>query len=386
LEDQIATTRIAENKAQESQALTSAIARNFPKGAIVVFNADYDLIYAEGEELTRIDLKISDLEATHIDEVSIFSKEQVERIKEGVRTTLKGHHLSFEIDYRGASYSVNSTPLYSERREIIWAMFVYNNITEQKQVQHELAKALATEQELNELKSRFISMASHEFRTPLSAILSSAILIGKHNEPGKEAQREKHLSRIRRGVNNLVVILNDFLSLSKLEEGKIRARPKRFELVKFSGLMIDEMESSLKEGQKIVLRTDAKEIFLYQDEKLLGHILMNLISNASKYSDEGQEIFLEISRPSKEVILKVTDLGMGIPESEQQRLFERFFRATNALNIQGTGLGLNIVKQYSELMKGTVSFKSKEVKGSTFTVQLPPNLEHHEKNTIDRRQ
>lgn len=383
LEDQIQITQIAEDKAKQSQALFTAIAKNFPKGLIVVFNADFELVYVEGEELKRVNLKKSDFEGRCVDDIHIFSKKQIENIKEDVIKTISGKSLSFELNFRKDVYAVNATPLRYDAEGIVWALFVYNNITEQKNIQEELAKALKVEQELNELKSRFISMASHEFRTPLSAILSSAILIEKQNEPGKEERRSKHVARIRTHVKHLVVILNDFLSLSKLEEGRVQSKPQPIELIQFCKIVVDEMEGTKKEGQSIKLSYSQVEIPVFLDPKLLHHILVNLLSNALKYSDEGQQIQLELEHIKAFIIFKVTDQGMGIPEQEQENLFERFFRAENVTNIQGTGLGLHIVKQYTELMQGAVSFISKSGQGSTFTVKLPLNLHDYEKNTIN---
>ena len=383
LEDQIQVTKLAENKAQRSQDLFAAIAKNFPKGLIVVFNTDFELVYVEGAELKRVNLKKTDFEGKRVDDVPIFSERQIERIKEEVLKTVQGQSLSFEVEFLRNNYAVNSAPIRSDNDDIVQALFVYSNITEQKTIQEELAKALKAEQELNELKSRFISMASHEFRTPLSAILSSAILIGKQNEPGKEERREKHVARIRSHVKHLVVILNDFLSLSKLEEGMVQAKPQNFELIQFCRKLVDEMESIKKEGQTIQLKHIAVEMEVFLDQKLLSHILTNLMSNALKYSDEGQEIVLQLKQDGQMVVFNITDKGIGIPEQEQKYLFDRFFRATNATNIQGTGLGLNIVKQYAELMQGSVSFISKNDMGSTFTAELPLNLLEHEENTTN---
>ncbi|SEL27131.1 PAS domain S-box-containing protein [Maribacter orientalis] len=382
LEDQIQETKLAESEAQRSQAQFNAIAENFPNGFIVVFNADCELVYLEGEELKRMNLNKADFEGKHIDEISIFSKRQIEQVKQDLIKTIAGNSISFEVEFGDFCYAVNTTPLKSEEN-IVWALFVYNNITEQKNVQEKLAKALKEEQELNELKSRFISMASHEFRTPLSAILSSAILIGKQNEPGMEERREKHVSRIRNHVKHLVVILNDFLSLSKLEEGKVDAKPQYFDLIEYCKIVIDEMESTKKKGQVIKFNHTSAEIPVFLDPKLLSHILINLLSNALKYSEEGNDVVMEIQQADEAVLFKIIDNGIGIPEKDQKNLFDRFFRAENATNISGTGLGLHIVKHYAELMRGTVKFKSKTGNGSTFTVQLPQKLYEHEKNIIN---
>lgn len=372
LEDQIQVTKAAEKRAMASQALFSAIAQNFPKGVIIVFNADMEFVYIEGGELNRIDLRKSDFKGKSIDSMPILSRKQKEKIKKDVQKTLAGNHLSFEIEHGKNSYSVNSTPLYADEN-ITWALFVYSNITEQKRVEHEIRNTLQKEKELNELKSRFVSMASHEFRTPLSAILSSAILIGKQNESGKEKKREKYITQIKSNVRNLVVILNDFLSLSKLEEGKVAFLPEHFDLVQLSKSLIEEIETSRKDGQTITMYHDDPVILTLLDPRLMRHILINLVSNAIKYSAENKDIDVTLNRKGEMVSLIVADQGMGIPKEEQENLFGRFFRAKNAINIQGTGLGLHIVQQYTKLMGGTVRFKSEVGKGSTFYVELPLN-------------
>jgi PAS domain S-box-containing protein len=371
LQGQILSRKKAEIKAQTSQAMFVAIAKNFPKGVIMVFNHHYELVYIDGKELERIDIQKANYEGKRITELPLFNEIQKNKLQKDVKRTLEGENVSSEIEFQGQIYTVNSTPLYSDFNDIVWGLFVYNNVTGQKQVQIQLENSLKSEQELNELKSRFISMASHEFRTPLSAILSSAILIGKQNEAGKEDKRLKHVSRIRTNVKNLVVILNDFLSLSKLEEGRVKANPQHFELVQFIDLLIEEMKPAKKVGQSIIYKIHKKNITVYLDPKLLSHILINLLSNAIKYSNEGQEIKLEVSQHKNDLQITVTDYGIGIPEDEQKHLFERFFRAKNASNIQGTGLGLHIVRQYAELMSGTVDFTSKKGKQTTFKLRLP---------------
>lgn len=384
LEDQLVETQRAEKKARLNRALFTAIAHNFPNGVIMVFNSNYELVYVEGEEMDRFKIKKSDLEGVSIEAIPAFSQEQLKKIKSGIRKTLRGGNISFEVDLYDQCYAVNTTPLYSDEKKIRWALFVYNNVNEQKEVQHKLERTLTVEKELNELKSRFISMASHEFRTPLSAILSSATLIGKQNGPGKEDRRMKHVSRIRTNVKDLVVILNDFLSLSKLEEGKVQVKPQSFELIQFTKMLLDEMEPNKKDGQEIVIRCPEPAISVFLDQKLLNHILINLLSNAIKYSEEQQMILIEIGVKGETLGIEIKDKGIGIPKEEQKNLFNRFFRADNATNFQGTGLGLHIVKQYTELLGGSISFKSQVGVGSTFNIELPVNINGYEKNSIDR--
>ncbi len=234
-----------------------------------------------------------------------------------------------------------------------------------------LREAFEREKELSRLKSRFVSMASHEFRTPLSTILSSADLIEAYTRQEQQEKRSRHTNRIKSAVANLTGILNDFLSLSKLEEGKIACHPVEFEMASFCQDVVEEMQGLLKPGQEIRLTGVEEPTLLVLDKKLLRNVFYNLLSNAIKYSGPNQPIDCDVSICNDQLKVSIKDRGIGIPEEEQQHLFSRFFRAHNVENIQGTGLGLNIVKRYVELMDGQVSFESKENEGTTFYVIIP---------------
>lgn len=235
----------------------------------------------------------------------------------------------------------------------------------------ELSVALVKEKELGDLKSRFVTMASHEFRTPLSTILSSADLIGKYTG-NEQDKRDKHIKRIKDAVHNMKNILEDFLSLGKLEEGSVQARPEFMndqDLVADVGHTISDMQVLVKAGQKIHFEEDVHgEIFT--DPFLLRNILVNLISNAIKFSPEGVIITIEMKVIDNDLIVSVSDKGIGISKEDQQHLFERFFRAKNATNIQGTGLGLHIVAKYLELLNGNISLHSELGEGTTCIVTL----------------
>lgn len=234
--------------------------------------------------------------------------------------------------------------------------------------QVEVRNALEKERELNELKSRFVSMASHEFRTPLSTILTSASLIGRYTASGTEEKRAKHVNRIKSAVGNLTGILNDFLSLSKLEEGKFDNHPEVFDLTQLIEKTIDEIKLITKPNQEIIYQHEGtNEVTL--DKKFSRNICINLLSNAIKYSEKN--IFINTSITSERIQIIVKDQGIGIPKEEQEYLFTRFFRAKNATNIQGTGLGLNIVRKYLELMNGSITFESELQVGTTFTITFP---------------
>lgn len=237
--------------------------------------------------------------------------------------------------------------------------------------EQELRKAIEKERELNTLKSRFVSMASHEFRTPLSTILSSADLLEMYTSEDQQDKRLKHTTRIKSAVNNLISILNDFLSLSKLEEGKITVTPVEFNLEEFCEEVMDDVQAILKPGQILQHHGLNPGILITLDKKMLKNVFINLFSNAIKYSDAGSTIDCFVNIENNELNISIQDHGIGIPEEEQQHLFTRFFRAHNAENISGTGLGLNIVKRYVELMNGRIHFESVLGKGTTFHVHIP---------------
>jgi PAS domain S-box-containing protein len=234
----------------------------------------------------------------------------------------------------------------------------------------ELTHALEREKELNDMKSRFVSMASHEFRTPLSAILSSISLLEKYTAPEHEAKREKHFLRVREAVRNLINILDDFLSLDKLERGKTAPEFEEIDLREFTQGVCDSVDGMLKEGQELHYE-HAGETKIYSDKRIMQNILLNLLSNAIKYSPEEKTITIRSEIKNAQVRISVSDQGIGIPEEDQKDLFRMFHRARNSANIQGTGLGLNIVKRYVELLRGNISFISELEKGTTFTVEFP---------------
>lgn len=243
-------------------------------------------------------------------------------------------------------------------------------IAELERTKEELNESLHKEKELNELKSRFVSMASHEFRTPLATILSSLSLVTKYGEQNDMEKQNKHITRIKSSINNLTDILNDFLSVSRLEEGRTENNPEQFVLQPFLEEIVQEMQALCKQRQEIRYSSSGKDKVLL-DKKLLKNILFNLISNAIKFSPENKTIEIGAGLKKNEVCISVKDQGIGIPAAEQKHLFERFFRAHNATHVQGTGLGLNIVAKYMELMNGQIDFTSEENKGTTFSLTIP---------------
>ncbi len=243
-------------------------------------------------------------------------------------------------------------------------------IEELTKAKEEVSQSLEKEKELGKLKSRLLSMASHEFRTPLSSIQLSASLIERYAEPFENGNISKHLYKIKGAINNLTTILNDFLHVEKAEAGKVVVSFSTFGLVQFTKEIVDELQMLTKKGQKI--RYDhSGEDNVYLDKNLLRNCIINLMSNAIKYSAEDKEILLTTGIDRHNCIIKIKDNGIGIPENEQKHLFEAFFRAQNTGNTPGTGLGLNIVLRYVKLMNGKIDFKSIVNEGSLFTLSFP---------------
>jgi PAS domain S-box-containing protein len=271
----------------------------------------------------------------------------------------------------GSSFpaSLRITAVKDNAGEITGFMSIAIDVTERKKIEEDLNKALEKEKDLNELKSRFVSMASHEFRTPLSTVLSSAYLIEKYKDSDDQLKRAKHLERIYSSVNMLTDILNDFLSVGKIEEGKIGVRITECHISDIVSQVIEEIRINLRDSQQIHY-THEGGMWWMLDASLLKHILMNLVSNASKFSADVCCIDIHTFITDDLLTLSVKDHGIGISADDQKHLMERFFRGGNAANIQGTGLGLHIVSKYAELMNGAVACKSKLGEGTEFLISF----------------
>lgn len=351
-----------------SQQLYQVIARNYPNGTINVFDRSFNYIFVEGEEMYKSGITSERLVGkNYLDRVP---KEVRSQIKEHLTSVLDGENATFEIEVNDQVYLINTVGLLDDSGVIDRILLVEQNITARKQAEVKLENALEKEKSLNELKSRFVSMASHEFRTPLSTVLSSLSLIEKYDALGEGKKKDKHYQRIRNSVRQLTSILNDFLSLEKVEEGKIVIQPSLIDLPEMMDEIVDQHNQMAKEGQEIILDCQCDEDFV-TDQNMLRIIVTNLLSNAIKYSPEGKPIAISTSTKDDVLTVKVQDRGIGIPLDEQEHLFERFFRARNAVNIEGTGLGLNIVSRYLHHLNGNITFLSDTDLGTTFTISLP---------------
>jgi len=388
LEEQVKKTESAKTKLVEVTEFQKAVL-NFsgamiiatdPQGIITLFNhaAEQLLGYKAEEIVGKHNPGLFHLKEETEERASQFSKELQKEIVPGFETyivksredMLNKHEWNY-VKKSGERFpvSLTITALRNKKNEIIGFLGVAVDISEIKKTEEELKKSLEIEKELSVLKSRFVSIASHEFRTPLSAILSSVYLIQRYSNPDDIIKREKHIGRIVSSVNILTGILNDFLSVGKIEEGKTTPKITKFNICEHIETIINETKEIKKNGQQIIYRHSGdNEVSL--DATLLRHIVINLLSNSIKFSPEESDIFIETNIGSAIFELHVKDHGIGIPKEDQEHLFERFFRGGNATGIQGTGLGLHIIQKYVELMNGKVDCFSEPQKETHFTVRI----------------
>ena len=353
----------------KSQMLYKAMAHNFPDGIIGVMNRDMKYVLVDGKGLAELGLNSSTVIGDRLFD-NIHSA--ISTYAEGaLKKVFKGEHISFDLEIDGKYYNVSSVPIAANDGHTTEILVVVKNISSQKKLERELVRTLQKEKELGILKSRFVTMASHEFRTPLTTILSSTFLLENYTGDKLETEKKKHLERIKGAVRNLTELLNDFLSLGKLEEGIVRVSYRELNLEAFIEDIVQEVSLVKKEDQRIVVELDIQTDAIMMDKHLLRNILLNLLSNAIKYSPADGSIGLIVYDTGNNIKFKITDQGIGIPPDEQKFVFKRFFRGNNTTEIQGTGLGLNIVKRYVKLLKGKIEFTSRVNTGTSFTVTLP---------------
>lgn len=261
--------------------------------------------------------------------------------------------------------------LFNEHGELIEFQAAGRDITPLKQAEVEMRKALAKEREVSELRSSFVSLVSHEFRTPLTAILSSSELLQRYNHKLSDEKKLNHHYRIRSAVMLMTQLLDEVLTIGKAEAGQLRCEPALMDLVAFCTEVVESMQIGANNKHELILRVIGKPTEVQMDEKLLRHILTNLISNAMKYSPEGRKIEFELVYNYSDTVFRIKDNGIGIPPEDLEQLFDAFQRAGNVGTIQGTGLGLAIVKKCVDLHEGKISVESELGLGTTFIVTLP---------------
>ncbi|WP_296381535.1 PAS domain S-box protein [Winogradskyella sp.] len=342
---------------------------NVNRGAL--HNIGYS--FEDLKSMTPIDLKLNV-------EESFFRNKYANKL-----LSHEKEHIEFETTHirkNGTKYPVMVHLQLSHLNEKPVFVAIIVDITEQKNYTKKLEKtvkerteqlqeALSKEKELNELKTKFLSLVSHEFKTPLSGISTSIMLLEKYRLAEEQSKRDKHLDIIKDKVHYLNNILNDFLSIERLESKTFNYKFTSFKLSKVINEVVYNANMLLKEGQRINYPDDIDDITICQDERILELILSNVIQNAVKYSGENSEINIGVKHDINKAIFEIKDHGIGIPPNDISNVFTRYFRAENVLNMQGTGIGLNIVKTHLENLGGSITLKSIEHKGTTVKLHIP---------------
>ncbi|WP_052055578.1 PAS domain S-box protein [Myxosarcina sp. GI1] len=350
------------------------------------FGYDGTLVNFKAPKNTHAPLISSNFIGKKLDEVlpQDVAKVMINGITEAL-TTKKVQICEYQLNRKTKTKDYEARIAVSDRNEV---MAIVRDITERKQIEYNIRSALEKEKHLNELKTRFVTMTSHEFRTPLASILSSSELLEHYAHKWSEERKLNHLHRIQTSVKHMTGLLNDVLLLGKADAGKLALSPTEFDLYRFCREYVEEMQLITKTHQIIFNRhgcfeeshdrstnpddiTGNRGYTVCMDEKLLRHILNNLLSNAIKYSPNSDKVYFDVTCEPKQVVFQVRDLGIGIPVEDQKHLFDSFHRASNVNSIPGTGLGLPIVKRAVDLHGGTIAMKSKMGDGTTFTVTLP---------------
>ena len=306
----------------------------------------------------------------------LYEPEEVQRLKREIFPLLtqqkhwRGETTAKRAD--GSTFAEEQSFTITEYGDLIC---VCRDISDRKQAEQQLRDALTKAQELSQLKSRFISMTSHEFRTPLTTILGAAEILKYYGDKWDHEKKLKYLDRIYTTVKHMTGMLDDVLLMGRIESGKIELQPGAIEVNQFCQSLVEELEIGIGKEHQIILTCEPDEpssSFEYNlDEKLLRQILSNLLTNAIKYSAKGSQIYFQVLGETNQVIFQIQDQGIGIPDEDQKHLFESFHRAKNVGNIQGTGLGLSIIKKSVDLHQGTIIYHSRLGQGSKFTVTLP---------------
>ena len=359
---------------QTKSALLSSAATNR-----ALLNAIPDLMFRLSRDGTFVNYKGPKSGGLFIQEQELLGKKVDEVMPEEVaqpmlrclEQTLQTGELQvfeYQLSLQGNTTYWEGRLAVTEKNEV---MAIMRDITKRKIAEAELHKALEREKELNELKSRFISMASHEFRTPLTTILGSAELLKHYSYKWSSEKKLVHFERIHSNVQHLVELLNDVLLIGQVEAGKLQFNPERLDVVQFCSTLVEELQLSAGSEHTITFTCQFPKLEGYLDEKLLRHILSNLLSNAIKYSPTSSTVNFELVRQNDLAIFHIQDSGIGIPLEDRQHLFESFHRAKNVGNIPGTGLGLSIVKRSVDLHGGNITVNSEVGVGTTFTVTIP---------------
>jgi signal transduction histidine kinase len=357
-----------EKEISKVRQLFFQLLHNYPDGAISIIDRNHNFIFTGGELHKRLNIDPGELIGHEI--YPKFPQKVRDVIKVQLKKVFQGNNIiEFELPYpiKSQIYVMDMFPLKEEDDSVLYAGVIFRNISHLKLIENELKQSLEKERELSELKSRFLTMASHEFRTPLSNVLLSAQLLKKYTAVDAQPNRDKHIGRIVSSVNLITDILSDFLSVEKIEKGVVKVNLETLDIKAHITSIIKEIKETQKKEQEIFYRhIGEKSVAL--DPFLLKEIIVNLLSNAIKFSIGNLPIEVKTEWINSRLSLSIKDYGIGIPPDYRQHLFERLYRASNVTNIGGTGLGLYITSKYVELMNGTIQYTSELQKGTQFVI------------------
>ncbi|NEQ78823.1 MAG: PAS domain S-box protein, partial [Moorea sp. SIO2I5] len=270
--------------------------------------------------------------------------------------------------------------MFDENGQFIECQAVGRDITELKQAEADILNALAKEKELSQLRSGFVSLVSHEFRTPLTTIQSSAQMLQRYEQKLSPEKKQKHHDKIQHAVLRMTQLLDDVLTIGKADAGKLKFEPEPIDLVAWCQDILENIKINLGSKHNLMFISHGSCQDALIDERLLSHVVNNLLLNAIKYSPEGGTIKFELNCNSSTAVIQVQDQGIGIPTKDQEKLFESFERASNVGSIPGTGLGLAIVKKCLDLHEAKIAVNSEVGVGTTFTVTLPLHFATNQNN------
>lgn len=310
------------------------------------------------QQQSQLEAENVQLQKCNAELIDAVQTERQERQKVEAALRLVNQELEIEVEKRTTQLKTANEQLQQE-------------ITQRQRVEKELREALEREKELGKLKSRFICMTSHEFRTPLTAILGSTELLRHYSHSWTDNKKQLYFDRIQGNVQHMIQLLEDVLLLGKAEAGKLKFEPEKIDLVQFCRTLVAELQYFPGTKHTLVFSEQFMFTDVYMDEQLLRQILGNLLSNAIKYSSIGSTVRFTLACEDETVIFQIQDQGIGIPPEDLQYVFESFYRAKNVSNIAGTGLGLAIVKKAVDLHGGQISVMSEVGVGTTFTVKMP---------------
>jgi PAS domain S-box-containing protein len=323
-------------------------------------------------------LKLEEIIGRPLWEIPIWGslKSIQEQLKEDVEKCAQGNFIRRELDLfdtfgQNVTVDFSMKPVKNDYRQIVLIIAEAHDITERKRAELEILKSLQRERELSELRAQFVTMVSHEFRTPLTTIQLSSGLLQSYSAKWTEEKKNNHFQKIKTAIKRMTELLEDILVVGKMESQTLECQPVEINLEQFCHEIIENLTLNDSNQHTINLFSNKSNFVLPADPKLLRQMINNLLSNAIKYSPGGTSINLEINCKNDEVILQVQDKGIGIPQADKERIFDTFQRAGNVGNISGTGLGLAIIKRAVELHKGKIYMQSQEGVGTTFTVTLP---------------